>query len=221
MKKEKSYGKTGEQSILKIVKSGEKHIINDILTGSKAFVPVQMDAGYEAEIVQVDGKLITGLPDGRHVCDSLVFSLDSEVQNIRITWLIELKGTKNEHEAKHAITQIEESIEYLNDSVRYPVATKYLKQRDYVFAAVAGAPDKTLPIMNNNDIKSLCKRLNALSGRRKQIKDMFMLFCYIKPNRNCNNALLHGDRPPYNIYCHSNKNGYISYPSMLLKLLKG
>lgn len=61
---------------------------------------------------------------------------------MKLTWLIELKGTKNTKKVEEAITQIAESIECLNDSVKYPAASKYLKQRDYVFAAVAGAPGK-------------------------------------------------------------------------------
>lgn len=123
-------------------------------------------------------------------------------------------------EVEHAVTQIMESIEYLNDSVKYPKASKFLKQRDYVFAAVAGAPDKTLPITNNDDVKKLCKKLNAMCGKRKEIKNMFSLFCYIKPNKRSGKVVCGGSKPPYEILCNLGKEGYIPYPSMLLHLIK-
>lgn len=219
-------GKTKKTKIAKKVGYSEvvgaegKYLINDMETGSKAIVPIQIDKDTAVEIVQIDGGLITGLPKGKHICDNLVFTLDTEVKNLKITWLIELKGTKKPDEVQHAITQIVESIEYLNDSVSYPEASKYLKQRDYVFAAVAGAPDKTLPVINNEEIKTLCKKLNALCGKRKEIKNMFALFCYIKPNKGYKKAVRSGNKPPYEILCSSGNNGYIPYPSMLLELLK-
>lgn len=108
----------------------------------------------------------------------------------------------------------------MNDSVKYPAASKYLKQRDYVFAAVAGAPDKTLPVINNDEVKELCRRLNAMCERRKEIKNMFALFCYIKPNKGNGKVVCSGKRPPYEILCNAGKDGYIPYPSMLLRLLK-
>jgi len=219
-KKAETKNISGAPSYLKILKSGEKSIINDKDTGSKAIVPIQADKDNEIEIVQIDGGLITGLSEGNVICDNLVFSLDTQVQNVKITWLIELKGTKKPNEVQHAITQITKSIEYLNDSVKYPEASKYLKQRDYVFAAVAGAPDKTLPVINNDEIKTLCKKLNSMCGKRKDIKNMFVLFCYIKPNKSYSKAVRSGNKPPYEILCSSGSGGYISYPSMLLELLK-
>ncbi len=207
-------------SYIKIVEAEEKYLLNDMDTGSKAIVPIQVDTDNAVEVVQVDGGLITGLPEGKAICDNLVFTLDTRVQNLKITWLIELKGTKKSSEVQHAITQIVESIEYLNDSVRYPEASKYLKQRDYVFAAVAGAPDKTLPVINNEEIKTLCKKLNAMCGKRKEIKNMFALFCYIKPNKSYKKAVRSGNKPPYEILCSSSNTGYIPYPSMLLELLR-
>ncbi|MBO5352078.1 MAG: hypothetical protein J6A77_02145 [Lachnospiraceae bacterium] len=205
---------------IRILQQEEKLLINDKETGSKAIVPIQVDKNHLVEVVQIDGGLITGLPERKAICDNLIFSLETQVQSLRITWLIELKGTQKSSEVQHAVTQIIESIEYLNDSVKYPEASKYLKQRDYVFAAVAGAPDKTLPIINNDEIKALCKKLNRMCGKRKEIKNMFSLFCYIKPNKNYNKAVCRGSKPPYEILCSSGKSGYIPYPSMLLELLK-
>lgn len=139
--------------------------------------------------------------------------------NLNITWIIELKGTKNKGEADHAIEQIMGSIRHMQNEALYPQASEYIKKRDYVFAAVAGAPDRTLPILNNGDIKKLCQKLRAISGKKTEIKNMFSLFCYIKPNKRCHTAKIRGEAPPYDIECYSSDGSFIPYPSMLLKLL--
>ena len=59
-----------------------------------------------------------------------------------------------------------------------------------------------------------------MCGERKKVKDRFALFCYIKPNKNCSGATRKGTKPPYDIQCYSSKTGYISYPSMLMELLR-
>ncbi len=199
---------------------GLKYVIDDIEHQSKALVPIQIDAGNQVEIVQVDGGLIAGLPEGEVICDNLVYTVKDNCRGLNITWIIELKGTKNPKEARHSIKQIISSIQYFQDQAAYPQAFKYVNNRDYVFAAIAGAPDKTLPVLNNGDLKALCQKLMAISAKRKSIKDMFMLFCYIKPNSQCKKAEIRGNKPPYNIYCYKNQGGYISYPSMLMKLLE-
>ena len=198
----------------------QKYVIDDIEHQSKALVPIQIDIGNSVEIVQVDGGLITGLPEGEVVCDNLVYTIKDSNMELNITWIIELKGTKNPKEAKHSIKQIISSIQYFQDQVGYPKAFKYVNNRDYVFAAIAGAPDKTLPVLNNGDIKALCQKLMAISIKRKSVKDMFMLFCYIRPNIQCEKVEVRGDKPPYNIYCYKNQGGYIPYSSMLMKLLE-
>ncbi len=200
---------------------GQKCVIDDTQHQSKALVPIQIDAGNSVEIVQVDGGLITGLPEGEVICDNLVYTIKDNSMGLNITWIIELKGTKNPKEAKHSIKQIISSIQYFQDQAAYPQALKYVDNRDYVFAAIAGAPDKTLPIMNNADIKVLCQKLMTISVKRKCVKDMFMLFCYIRPNIQCKKVEIRGSKPPYNIYCYKNRDGYIPYPSMLMRLLEG
>lgn len=199
---------------------GQKFVIKDTEHKSKAFVPIQIDSGNTVEVVQVDGGLITGLSEGELVCDNLVYTIKDNGMGLNITWIIELKGTKKEKEAKHAVDQIIKSIQYMQDQISYPQAEKYIANRDFVFAAIAGAPDKTLPLLNNDDIKVLCKKLKTISGRRKDVKDMFMLFCYIRPNERCKGAELRGNKAPYDIMCYNKQDGYIPYPSMLMKLLK-
>ncbi len=201
-------------------KEGEKYKIEDTGHDSKAFVPLQIDVGNSVEVVQVDGGLITGLPEGSFICDNLVYTIKDNYKNLNITWIIELKGTKNEKEAKHTIEQILQSIQYMQDQISYPQAAKYVTNRDFVFAAVAGASDKTLPVLNNDDLKTLCRKLVALSKGRKEIKDMFQLFCYIRPNKRYKKAEIQGNKAPYDICCYSNRDGYIPYPSMLLELLR-
>ncbi len=201
-------------------KEGEKYKIEDAGHNSKAFVPLQVDAGNSVEVVQVDGGLITGVPKGKFICDNLVYTVKDEYKHLNITWMIELKGTKNEKEAKHTIEQILQSIQYMQDQISYPQAAKYITNRDFVFAAVAGAPDKTFPVLNNDDVKTLCRKLIALSKRRKEINDMFKLFCYIRPNRRYKKAGIQGNKAPYDIFCYSNKDGFIPYPSMLMELLR-
>ena len=197
----------------------QKYIVQDEKHNSKAFVPIQIDAGNFVEVVQVDGGLITGLPKGSNICDNLIYTIKDCSMGLNITWFFELKGTKNEHEAKHSIDQILESIQYMQDQVMYPQAEKYIKNRDYVFAAVAGAPDKTLPVINNKSLRMLCRKLQAISGKGREVKDMFTLFFYIKPNKNCMKAEVKKNAPPYDILCYNNRGGYIQYPSMLKKLL--
>ncbi len=199
---------------------GLKYVIDGIEHQSKALVPIQIDAGNLVEIVQVDGGLIAGLPEGEVIYDNLVYTIKDNCRGLNITWIIELKGTKNPKEARHYIKQIISSIQYFQDQAAYPQAFKYVNNRDYIFAAIAGAPDKTLPVLNNGDLKALCQKLMAISAKRKSVKDMFMLFCYIKPNSQCKKAEIRGNKPPYNIYCYKKQGGYISYPSMLMKLLE-
>lgn len=199
---------------------GQKYVIDDIEHQSKALVPIEIDAGNSVEIVQVDGGLISGLPKGEVICDNLVYTIKDNSMGLNITWIIELKGTKNPKEAKHSVKQIISSIQYFQDQAAYPKAIQYVNNRDYVFAAIAGAPDKTLPVLNNGDIKALCQKLMAISVKRKSVKDMFMLFCYIRPNIQCKKAEIRGSKPPYNIYCYKSQGGYIPYPSMLMKLLE-
>lgn len=198
---------------------GQKMKIDDSAHGSKAFVPIQIDSGNSVEIVQIDGGLITGLPPNKPCADNLIYTVKDTRTNLNITWIIELKGTRNQGEAKHAIEQIVESIGYMQNEAAYPQAAKYIKKRDYVFAAVVGAPDRTLPVFNNEDIRTLCRKLQAISEKKKDIKNMFSLFCYIRPNRRCSEAKIRGEAPPYSIECYNNKDGFISYPSMLLRLL--
>lgn len=200
--------------------AGQKYIINDAESGSKALVPVEIDVGYDAEVVQIDKGLIGTLGPGQKICDSLVFSVPCTDSGLKITWIIELKGTKNLQEVQDAIKQIVQSIRYLQDTATYPQAAKYLDKRDYVFVGVAGAPDKTLPILSNEEIKSLCKKLMSLSGKHKEVKNMFSLFCYIRPNKNCKKASKGGGKPPFDVICYSNTNGYIPFPNMLISLME-
>ncbi len=212
--------KRHKESFITNQTEGQKYVIDDIEHKSKAWVPIQIDTGNSVEIVQVDGGLITGLSEGEFICDNLVYTIKDNSMGLKITWIIELKGTRNPKEARHSIKQIIKSIQYFQDQVEYPQAFKYVNNRDYVFAAIAGAPDKTLPALNNKDLKALCQRLMAISVKRKSVKDMFMLFCIIKPDNKCKKAEIRGSKPPYDIYCYKNKGGYISYPSMLMKLLE-
>lgn len=213
------YKKQEKDPISRWIK-GQKCVIRDKEHKSKAFVPLEIDSGNEVEVVQVDGGLITGVPDGGYICDDLVYSIKDSSNGFDITWLIELKGTKDEKEAKHSVGQIIKSIQYMQDQVSYPQATKYITNRDLVFAAIAGAPDKTLPVLNNEDIKALCRKLKEISKERKKVKDMFTLFCYIRPNARCEKAGIRGSKAPYDILCYNKKEGYIPYPSMLIKLLE-
>ena len=94
---------------------GQKYVIQDRGHHSKALVPIQIDAGNSVEIVQVDGGLITGLAKGDFICDNLVYTIKDNSMGLNITWIIELKGTKNPKEANHSIKQIVKSIQYFQD----------------------------------------------------------------------------------------------------------
>lgn len=221
-KKVRMAGKTAKKKpIAVMLAEKETYKIEDAEHKSKAFVPIRMDAGVSVEVVQVDGGLITGLSKGEHVCDNLIYTIEDHGTGLDITWIVELKGTKNEKETKAAVRQIMESIRYMQDQIRYPDAAKYITNRDYVFAAIAGAPDKTLPVLNNENIKMLCRKLREKSKLRKNVKDMFVFFCYIRPDSRIKKAELRGKRPPYEIWCYHHQDGYISYPSMLMKIIEG
>ncbi|MCI8453539.1 MAG: hypothetical protein HFE84_02855 [Lachnospiraceae bacterium] len=208
-----------EKSFSRHLTEGEKSVLEDAEHGSKAIVPIKIDEGNTVEIIQVDGGVIQGLPKNKRICDAMVYTVDCVHERMNLTWLIELKGSAKAREAQYSIKQLLESIGYMQDSSAYPQAEKYIKGRDYVFAAAAGAPDKTLPVVNSKNLKDLCKKLRALSGQRKNVKDMFMLFSYIQPDARKKKAGRRGDKPPYSIMCHNNSTGYIAYPSMLMELL--
>ncbi len=210
---------TGENYITSIAPE-EKYIVEDAASGSKAFVPIQADSDTTVHVVTIDKGLITGLPEKKKICDKLIFTTKTELVGMNITWLIELKGTKNEKEVRHAIKQIEDTIGYLNDEFQFPKAKQYVEKRDYVFASVVGAPDKTIPYLTNDELKALCKKLFGMSQQRKNVKNMYTLFCYIQPNPRYKKATLAGNNPPYNICCYKNGEGYIPYPKMLMEIIK-
>lgn len=96
---------------------GQRCIIKADTHKSKSFVPVQVDLGNEIEVVQVDGGLISGLSEGEVICDNLIYTIKDKYNGLNITWIIELKGTKNQKEAKHAVEQIIKSIQYMQDGM--------------------------------------------------------------------------------------------------------
>ena len=79
----------------------QRIVITDTEHKSKAFVPLQVDLGNEVEVVEIDGGLITGLSKGEYICDNLVYTIKTNTAGLNITWFLELKGTKNEKEAKN------------------------------------------------------------------------------------------------------------------------
>lgn len=127
---------------------GNRYTIEDPESGSRGKVKILIAEKNVAEVVKVDKGLIRNVPKGKFICDNLVYTVKDGKHNLKITWLIELKGSGNEHEAKHCIDQIMDTIGYLRDSAGYPQAEEYLDGRDLVFAAIVGAPDKTLPALS-------------------------------------------------------------------------
>lgn len=212
-------GKKTQDEMVTILKPDQKCIIRDGKSHTKAFAPVQIGKQSMAELVNVDGGLIKGLPKDKWICDNLLYTVESESAIGKITWLIELKGTKNEKEVSHAADQIMDTIGYLSDQMGYPGAQKYIEKRDYVFAAIVGAPDKTLPILNDTKIKKLCRKLYGLSGKSNNINDMFCLLFYVRPNKNCTKMKIQKSKPPYEVICYSTKGGYITFPDDLVKML--
>lgn len=212
-------GKKVQKDIVTILNQEEKCIIRDEKSHTKAFAPVQIGKQSVVELVNVDGGLIQGLPKDKYICDNLLYTVESESVIGKITWLIELKGTKNEKEVSHAADQIMDTIGYLVGQMAYPNAQKYLEKRDYVFAAIVGAPDKTLPILNDTKIKNICRKLYSLSGKRNNINNLFCLLFYVRPNKNCTKMKIQKNKPPYEVVCYSTKDGYITFPDDLFKML--
>ena len=211
--------KQDTNEISKVLQEGDKIVIKDDKANTKAFVPIQIGQQTGADMVNIDGGLITGLSQNELICDNLLYTLESPSTIGNITWFIELKGTKNEKEVRHAIEQIWDTVGYFLDQGTFPMANKYIQKRDYIFAAVAGAPDKTLPRLIDPNIKKLCKQLYKLSGKRGTIRDMAALFFYIKPDKNCRKMKLQQNTPPFEIICYSTSEGYITFPHDLMKIL--
>lgn len=74
--------KNGADVIL--LHENEKCIIKDVEAGSKGMAPVQLAAGTTAEVVKVDKGLIKKIPEGKFICDSLVYGLCRKLQALSI-----------------------------------------------------------------------------------------------------------------------------------------
>lgn len=205
------------EEISKIISQGESFVLKDDETESKALLPVAVSNGYNLEIVKIDKGLIADIPEGKFICDNLIYSMPMKKDGIKITWLVELKGTKVEQVAKHAIDQIMDTISFLLDEGKYPDAAKYLKKRDLVFCLVVGSPDKTLPSFMRPDIKQLCQRLMKHSLQRSKIKDIYSLFFCIQPRKTKKvNCSAHA---PYTITCYNSRGCEIAFPKMFTDLV--
>lgn len=192
--------------------------IRDIESGSRAWLPVRADEGYDFEIVKIDKGIITDIPDGKSVCDNLIYSIPKKIGGYNITWIVELKGTKRDDKVGHAIEQITDTIGYLLDKEQYPEAQKYMQKRDLVFGLIVGAPDKTLPAFAKEDVKRLCQRLFKQSLKRKQIKDLYSLVFNIQPRKG-HKARCEGKSSPYTITCYNSNGCEIPLPSMFTDMV--
>ena len=201
-----------------LLRGGDRYTIEDSGSDSKSKVRILIAEKNVAEVVKVDKGLIKNVPDGQYICDNLVYTVEDRKHNLKITWLIELKGSDDEKQARHCIDQIMDTIGYLQDSAGYPQAEKYLKGRDLVFAAIVGAPDKTLPALGSGDIKGLCKKLYQLSGSKPC--NMSSLLFYVRLNKGVKKAALSGTYAPYTIQCYTAAGTELTYPDNLLDLLR-
>ena len=69
--------KQDTNEISKVLQEGDKIVIKDDKANTKAFVPIQIGQQTVAEMVNIDGGLITGLSQNELICDNLLYTLES------------------------------------------------------------------------------------------------------------------------------------------------
>lgn len=178
----------------------------------------KVDAGYKIEAAKLDKGLIRDLKERDIISDALLYTIPED-EGEQITCLIELKGTGRDEKVSYATDQIRRTISYLQNKEKYPDLAKYLENRGFVMAAIAGAPNKTLPRSSDDKTKTLCRELYRLSIRKKKIRNMDGLLVYVTPNRNYNRYSITGERSPYTFCCHNARDCHVPMPSALVELL--
>lgn len=210
----------GKKKAVTILESGEKYTLEDFETKSHGIFPIKVDDGYQIEVAKLDGELIEHRRERERCSDALLYTIP-EKEGEKITCLVELKGTEKEEKVDYAVDQLLKTIGYLQDLQEYPKLKKYLEDRSYVMAAIAGAPDKTLPRSANSKITPLCRKLYSLSKNRKSVRKMEDLVFYVAPDKVCRKFSIAGQSSPYSIRCHNAANAFIPVPETLNEILKG
>ena len=189
------------------LRTGERFVVKDRESGSRAIMPIIVDDEYKVGVVKVDNGIINNVKNRERACD---YMLISEGKSEKIVCMIELKGTDSEKEISHAYNQISQSIDRVSEI--------YLKESDYVIATIAGAQDKTLPSMITKEKRNLCKKL--FSRSKIKVKDMDKLVFYVQPDVRTKKAYINKNKRPRVIECHSKNGADIPVPTMLLEALK-
>ncbi len=191
-----------------VICAGNSFLITDGESGSKGVMPIIVDNGYMVKIVKVDKGILSNERESERACDYIMIAKD---KFDKIVCMTELKGTYNGNEISHAYNQISQSID------RIPV--EYFNNAQYVMAAVAGAQDKTLPSMINQEKRKLCQKMRLKCMAK--VKDMNKLVFYVQPSKGIKKAYVNNKKNPCVIECHSKHGAEIPVPSMLVEAIEG
>lgn len=187
----------------------DQFLVEDRESGSRAIMPIQVDTGYEVEVIKVDQGILHNEKEKERACDFMLIS-KCEVNDDKAVCMLELKGTENGKEISRAYNQIRQSISR--------VSKEYIKNACYLMAAIAGAQDKTLPSMINQEKRELCKVM--FSKSRRKIANMDKLLFYVQPNARIKKAHVNISKNPRVIECHTMKGAAIPVPSMLIEAVE-
>lgn len=193
----------------KILCAGDQFLVEDRESGSRGIMPIQVDTGCEVELTKVDEGILCNENEGERACDFMLIS-KCEVNDDKVVCMLELKGTGNGKEISRAYNQIRQSINRISG--------RYKDNARYLMAAIAGAQDKTLPSMINQEKRELCKVM--FSKSRRKIANMDKLLFYVQPNAKTKKAYVNINRNPCVIECHSGKGAAIPVPSMLIEAVE-
>ena len=193
----------------KILCAEDQFIVEDRESGSRGIMPIQVDTGYEVEVIKVDKGILHNEKEKERACDFMLIS-KCEANDDKVVCMLELKGTENGKEISHAYNQIRQSINR--------ISAESIKNACYLMAAIAGAQDKTLPSMITPEKRKLCKVM--ISKSRNKVSNMDRLLFYVQPNAKTKKAYVNISRNPRVIECHSKKGAAISVPSMLIEAVE-
>lgn len=192
--------------IKKIPLTGE-YIIEDRESGSKAYFPIELEEKHSANLYKVDFK---GRDNKENkVCDNLII-MDEE--KYKISGLIELKGSGRKDKVADSWKQLNQSFDRYRDL--------YFEKSKISLAIVAGAPDKTLPQMINNERKNLCKKLHANSLDKEKFKSIDNHIVYIQPDNNIKKTAVIKRENGFVIKCHAKHGLHVNIPRMLMDVIK-
>ena len=196
----------------RMVLSNRRVVLSDMESGSRAVLPLALES--KCKIIKADDGDVLFWPEGKFACD---YVIGEDTDSHGVCAFVELKDTGRGDQVKKAAIQIMDTMEILG----YPENAKHqsiAEKRDFVFAAIAGAPDKTLPRLVDHDMKSLAKKLYDRSGVK--VTNMSNLIFEVQPGNNCKEARIKGVDGHFRVECGLKKGAEIPFPKLFEQILK-